>query len=136
MGLEDLVVLPLMNRIISCLLLACGLSMTALTSHAMAVGDIQLNSHLNQVLDARINILEASQEEILGLKVLLSEKEDNLTNRRSSVLNYEIINNETGTYISISSNDVIREPFVNFNLELSWPEGRLIKEYTLIIDPQ
>ncbi|MEJ2426761.1 MAG: peptigoglycan-binding protein LysM, partial [Candidatus Thiodiazotropha sp.] len=37
--------------------------------------------------------------------------------------------------ISITSQDAIREPFLNFLVEVNWPKGRLVREYTVLLDP-
>jgi pilus assembly protein FimV len=37
--------------------------------------------------------------------------------------------------ISITSRDAIREPFLNFLIEVNWPKGRLVREYTVLLDP-
>jgi pilus assembly protein FimV len=38
-------------------------------------------------------------------------------------------------YLRIQSERVIQEPFVDVILELSWASGRLVREYTLLLDP-
>jgi len=37
--------------------------------------------------------------------------------------------------IRISSNNPVVEPFLNFLLEVDWPQGRMIREYTVLLDP-
>ncbi|MBF8268600.1 MAG: pilus assembly protein FimV, partial [Gammaproteobacteria bacterium] len=51
-------------------------------------------------------------------------------------LKYEIKENENGHYISITSRDVVKEPVMNFSLEVTWSKGHLIREYSLLIDPR
>ena len=125
-----------MNDFVSRFILVLCASAISLSVNSMAVGEVELYSHLNQPLDARIRILSASEEELSSLNIRLIENFDEVLDRRESGLTHEIINDDEGAYIAISSGDVIKEPFVNFNLELSWSEGHLIREYTLIIDPQ
>jgi len=102
---------------------------------ALAISDVELDSSLNQLLNARIYLLAATENELKNLKVDVSMI-DKIGNQRIVVLEHEILENETGHYISITTMDAIREPILNFELELNWTEGRLIREFTLIIDPQ
>jgi len=37
--------------------------------------------------------------------------------------------------IRITSTKPVREPYVNFLVEVLWPNGRLLREYTLLLDP-
>jgi pilus assembly protein FimV len=37
--------------------------------------------------------------------------------------------------ILVSSSQPVKEPFINFLLEVSWPKGQLLKEYTVLLDP-
>lgn len=125
-----------MKEFVSRFFLMLCMSVLPLSVQSMAVSDADLNSYLNQPLNARINISSASQEELQSLRVLLTEISDEAINQSSPQLTYEIVDSNEGPYISISSREVIREPYVAFSLELIWSSGRLIREYTLIIDPQ
>ncbi|HFD87177.1 MAG TPA: hypothetical protein ENJ35_05835, partial [Gammaproteobacteria bacterium] len=37
--------------------------------------------------------------------------------------------------IKVSSDSPIHEPFVNFIVEVAWPKGKLLREYTVLLDP-
>jgi|GEM_PF-5328763 len=37
--------------------------------------------------------------------------------------------------VKILSRDAIREPFLNFLIEVRWAQGRMLKEYTVLLDP-
>ena len=37
--------------------------------------------------------------------------------------------------IQVSSSKPVREPYLNFLVEVLWPNGRLLREYTLLLDP-
>jgi pilus assembly protein FimV len=38
-------------------------------------------------------------------------------------------------YIKVTSTQPLNEPFVDLLLELSWNNGRLVREYTFLLDP-
>ena len=51
-------------------------------------------------------------------------------------LNFEIATHADGeTYIKITSAQPVNEPFVSLLIELSWPSGRMLREYTFLLDP-
>nr|WP_027859102.1 FimV/HubP family polar landmark protein [Marinobacterium jannaschii] len=37
--------------------------------------------------------------------------------------------------VRLTSNEVVREPFLSFLVEINWPNGRLVREYTVLLDP-
>ncbi len=107
---------------------------------ALGLGEIKLNSTLNQPLNAEIRLLEVrdlSEQEIL---VGLASLED--FNRVGvdrpfflSDLNFAVdLDSRGGAVVSITSKKPVREPFLNFVVEAQWPSGRLLREYTLLMD--
>ena len=103
---------------------------------ALAVFEVELKSHLNQPLDARIPLLVAKEAELSSLNVNIKAVTDKTDKQRFVTLRYEIKEDEGGRYIKVMSREAIREPVLSFILELNWSEGRLIREYSLLIDPQ
>ena len=101
---------------------------------ALAVSDVELHSHLNQQLDAKVYLKDADKNELDSLKIAIRGVDD--SGEDLPGLHCEVKKNAQGQYISITSEDVIREPVMRFMLELNWSKGHLIREYALIIDPQ
>ncbi|MBV1870884.1 MAG: hypothetical protein KUG76_08240, partial [Gammaproteobacteria bacterium] len=108
---------------------------------ALGLGDITLNSALNQPLSADIVIRkpgDLTPEEVLAS--LASAKEFNtLGVDRSYFLqdlqfNVKISDSGVAT-IHLTTRKAVIEPFLNFIVEVQWPEGKLLKEYTLLLDP-
>lgn len=122
--------------------IALTLSILALpcTSLALGLGKLDLQSKLNEPFKAKIELLSASADELDSLKVNLAGSEDferagversfNLTK-----LKFDIKETRGADYILITSNDLIREPFLNFLIEINWNRGRLLREYTALMDP-
>ncbi len=104
-------------------------------AQALLLTDIELNSYLNQTLDARIGLsgLKAGDLDKLTVRIHHVEGMPDITSAR---LKIEIIEQGDSHYIHITSSENIREPVIAFSLELVWPEGRLIREYSLFIDPR
>ncbi|WP_260294754.1 FimV/HubP family polar landmark protein [Sedimenticola hydrogenitrophicus] len=123
------------------LAIALVMGISPLSGYAVGLGDIHLNSALNQYFDAEIDLLSVDQDEIVDIKVNLASPE---AFRRSGVDRPFILSKlrftaeETAdgkSVIRVSSRDPIREPFLNFLIEVNWPKGRLLREYTVLLDP-
>ncbi len=111
------------------------------TAQALGLGDIELESHLNEPLDAEIELLQ-----LRGLTAgeILPTLASNDAFVRAGVernfflsnIQFQVQENEAGELIiALSTRQPVREPFLNFLVEVNWPGGRLLKEYTLLLDP-
>ena len=114
-----------------CLVIACVVT----PIQGLTLKNIELNSYLNQILDARIGLDEIKSGEIDGLNMRILESTIT-TNQLPSVLILEVKDDGKGHYIQVTSRDSIREPILSFTLELTWAEGHLIREYSVLIDPK
>lgn len=109
-------------------------------SNALGLGDIESSSHLNQPLRAKIELLSGVPADASQIKVRLAPPD---VFNRVGVARPEFLDNLQFTptiqggkpVILITSSTPIQEPFVNFLLEVSWPQGQLLKEYTVMLDP-
>jgi pilus assembly protein FimV len=129
-----------MLRKLAIAIAASGAMMSASTTYALGMGDIELDSALNQPLDARIELLKASELEDWELKPNLASREefDKSGVERIFFLNsfrFEIERIDGGIYINITSEQPVVEPYLNFLVQIDWPSGRLLREYTVLLDP-
>ena len=107
---------------------------------ALGLGEIELQSALNQPLRAEI-ALSATADEMQGLRVTLAG--DDMFARRGldrpaflGGLEFRIVAAANGrNVVQISSRESITEPFVTLLVEATWPRGRNVKEYTVFLDP-
>ncbi|MGK0271127.1 MAG: pilus assembly protein FimV [Cocleimonas sp.] len=109
-------------------------------SNALSLGGIESKSSLNQPFQGRINLLQTSPSEVQNLRIRVASPE--VFNRvgidRPAFLNsirFRTAVQNGKPVILVSSNQPINEPFLNFLLEVSWPNGQLLKEYTVLLDP-
>lgn len=108
---------------------------------ALGVGDYTLNSYLNQPLEMEVELFDAGDltpEEVLAN--LGSEGDfQNAGVERVFFLNeltFEVNLRPDGNgTLRITSAQPVREPFLNFIVEIMWPTGRLLREYTVLLDP-
>lgn len=109
-------------------------------SSALGLGDIESSTHLNQPLRAKIDLLSAAPADAGRVQVRLAPPE--VFNRVGvarpdylSKLRFQSTVQNGKPVILVTSSEPIAEPFVNFLLEVSWPQGQLLKEYTVMLDP-
>ena len=103
---------------------------------ALALSPITLHSHLNQPLDARVDLSGVSKADLANLHVIIHTGEGADTYQEAVPLQHKVKEDSSGHYISITSSGVIREPILTFTLEVDWPHGRYAREYSLLIDPK
>lgn len=109
---------------------------------ALGLGEITLNSALDQPLDAEIRLLQVrdlSAEEIL-VKLASQEQFDNAGVDRPFFLQdlkFEVeLNTSRGPVVHVTTTQPVREPFLIFLIEMKWPGSGsgIVREYTLLMD--
>ncbi len=129
-----------MKRILVLVLAVSAFSVPSVIQ-GLGLGELELNSALNQSFDARIVLLKAKPDELDSLTIGLADMD---AFRKAGIdrpfilskLRFAVISNETGPdYIRITSPEPIREPFLDFLIEVNWSRGRLLREYTVLLDP-
>ncbi len=129
-----------MLRKLAIAIAASGALMSATSVHALGMGDIELDSALNQPLDAHIRLLKAGELEDWEIKPDLAANDEFQKSgiERVFFLNnvkFEIERSDDGVFIKLSTQEAVVEPFLNFLVQVDWPNGRLLREYTLLLDP-
>ncbi|MDJ0812130.1 MAG: FimV/HubP family polar landmark protein [Woeseiaceae bacterium] len=109
---------------------------------ALGLGDITMNSALNEPLSARIELLSATPEELDNLTIALASSD---TFARYGIdrpfflndMQFSIVRSgrADGNYVQLTSMSPMAEPFLTFLVEASWSRGRLLREYTVFLDP-
>jgi FimV-like protein len=107
---------------------------------ALGLGDITLHSALNQPLSADIALVDVGGLEEGELSVSLATVDEF---SRAGVERVFFLNNLKFTpilrgnrnLIRVTSSKAVKEPFLNFVVQLNQPNGRLLREYTVLIDP-
>lgn len=121
-----------------------GLALSAILapslSYAVGLGEISTYSALNQPLNAQIEMVSTTPGEVGEVTVRLAPDAvfEQVGIARSSVLNKLKFNPTVVNgvpVIKVSSDAPIQEPFVNFIVEVAWPKGKLLREYTVLLDP-
>ena len=111
------------------------------SAYALGLGKLTVDSALGQPLSARVDLTSASREEIDTLTARIADpslyRQNNLTYQ--GALARARVAVETGadgiTYLRISSPVSVLEPYLDLIVEVSWASGRVVRDYTLLLDP-
>ena len=122
-------------------LLLLGALLSPVTLYALGLGEIRLHSALNQPFDAEIELISPTADELAALKVGLASPD--LYSRYGidrpmylSTFEFSVQRSRDGrAAIKVTSNRSVTEPFVTILVEASWARGRLLREYTVLLDP-
>jgi pilus assembly protein FimV len=109
-------------------------------AHAAGLGKLTVLSALGQPLRAEIELTAVSSDEAAGLVAKLASPEAFRTaniefNPALLSLRFAVEQRNGRQFIRVSSSQPLNEPFVDMLLELTWNNGRLVREYTFLLDP-
>ncbi|OQR31304.1 peptigoglycan-binding protein LysM [Pseudomonas sp. T] len=121
--------------------IAAASALTSGMAHALGLGDIHLRSALNQPLDAEIELVEVRDLSAAEVIPKLASPED--FNKAGVDRQYfltglkftPIVKPNGKSVIRVTSDRPVQEPYLNFLVEVLWPNGRLLREYTVLLDP-
>jgi pilus assembly protein FimV len=108
---------------------------------ALGLGDIHLKSSLNAPLDAEIDLVGASAEDLAGLKASLAERD---AFSRGGLdyptflgpLTFVAEKSADGrNVLHVQSANVANEPFATLLVTVDWARGHVVREYTVLLDP-
>ncbi len=108
---------------------------------ALMLGDIKLNSYIDQPLAAQISVLPDQVGELGDIHIRLASEDDyekaGIEHRTPpGLIKFRLVEGKDGIpAIELTSRDPIKEPLLDFILEVTWPQGHLMREYTVFLDP-
>jgi len=129
-----------MRRQLACASLIAVLGWTS-PVFGLGLGDIDTSSALNERFKARIPLRSVEGEDTRNIKVSLASPEafERAGIERTAYLgrlDFNVKESPDGNlYVEVTSTNPIKEPFLNFLLRLRWPDGQLMREYTVLLDP-
>lgn len=121
--------------------IAIALAFAGTNAMALGLGPVHVKSRLNEPLVAEIPVIEGSAGEAEGLLVSLATADDferiGISRSRLNVpLEFAVVRGSGGqTVIKVTSKDPVRDAYLDFLVEANWPKGRLLREYTVLLDP-
>ncbi len=109
--------------------------------YASGLGGINVTSALGQPLKAEIELVSIDKTHKSNLRAKLASAE---TYKSAGIdypysipkLKFQIEERANGdSYIKVTSAQPVNEPFVSLLIELTWSAGKLLREYTFLLDP-
>ena len=123
------------------LAVAVAMALAAGKASALGLGEIKLHSALNEPFNAEIQLFTDRPAELDGAVVRLAPQD---AFRQAGIdwpavlgdLTFTVTPSGNGTaVVRVTSTQPVREPFLDFIVQLQWPAGRLLREYTVLLDP-
>ncbi|WP_152224663.1 FimV family protein [Pseudomonas sp. SCB32] len=110
-------------------------------ANALELGEISSRAALGQTLSANIDLRGVGDLNAEEVVVSLASQQDfdRLGVDRSQLVTGLRFSSDIGKngrgVIHVTSQRPIQEPYVNFVLQVVWPQGRVVREFTLLLDP-
>ena len=114
---------------------------TSLQVQALGLGRITVQSALGEPLRAEIDIAEINAEEAASLRASVANADAFKAaglEYSAAVTNVQITlqrRPDGRSYLRLSSDRPVSEPFVDLILEARWASGRIVRDYTMLFDP-
>ncbi|MFO1467377.1 MAG: FimV/HubP family polar landmark protein [Steroidobacteraceae bacterium] len=122
------------------LLLTMALSAPG-ASQALGLGEIHVDSNLNQPLSAHIDIFGASDQELNSLQAAIASRDDFQrfgADRPAFLASTRLQIERDGQQrpvLRLQSTESFTEPLVDLVIQLRWPGGTLLRQFSLLLDP-
>lgn len=116
-------------------------SVATLPAHALGLGRVIVQSALGEPLRAEIEIVEISADEAASLRASVANADAFKAaglEYSAAVANVQISlqrRTDGRSYLRLSSDRPVSEPFVDLILEARWASGRIVRDYTMLFDP-
>ncbi|MFZ2727274.1 MAG: FimV/HubP family polar landmark protein [Methylococcaceae bacterium] len=110
-------------------------------AYPLGIGELKLHSALNQNLNADITLVLAAGEKVADIKVSLASPDTFAAQGvpwsafLSKIKFQPVVQANGSVVIKVSSNEVLKEPYLDLLLEVQWPKGNLYREFTVLVDP-
>ena len=108
---------------------------------ALSFGEIKCYSHLNQNLDAEVMLHTLHPSEVNDAHVTLASRE---AHERAGItmmsvhnkLQFKIARKKNGDFVvKVTTKKPVKEPVIEFILDISWPTGRVQRPFSIHLDP-
>ena len=124
------------NLLAVCFLFYCQSALS------LGLGDARVHSFIGQSLEMRIELLTAPNDDLASVSARLASAEDfaMIGASREAIsmpLFFSVREGEggSGAYLLVTSRQPVNDPVLRLVVELNWSSGRLLREYTVFLDP-
>lgn len=117
------------------------LGLAATDAMALSLGRLTVQSALGEPLRAEIDILDINADEAASLRTSIAPPDAFSAagleyNATMGSLRTSLQKRPDGrSFIRLSSDRTVNDPFVDLILEVNWANGRIVRDYTMLFDP-
>jgi len=123
------------------LAIAAASALSSGMAHALGLGELTLKSAMNQPLDAEIELLDVRDLTAAEMAPSLAPQEEFVKAgiQRPDYLNdltfTPVINPNGKSVLRVTSSQPLPAALVKFVVQVMWPSGRLLRDYSVLVDP-
>ncbi|HZV98289.1 MAG TPA: FimV/HubP family polar landmark protein [Methylophilaceae bacterium] len=121
--------------------LAVSLAFLPLAADAAGLGKLTVLSGLGEPLTAEIDLLSTTPEELSSLTAVIAPEEAYALQGVERValhntIKIEVVKKPDGTpALKLTTRQPVNDPFLDMLIQVDWSTGRLVREYTVLLDP-
>jgi len=121
--------------------IALCVALMPISSFAAGLGKLNVSSALGEPLKADIELISVTPAELENITAAIASEETYATQGLEKPASHtgikvEIGKNASGApVLKLKSNQAINEPFLDMLIQVDWSTGRLLREYTVLLDP-
>jgi len=121
--------------------LAVCMAFMPIVGYTAGLGKLNVNSGLGEPLKAEVELLSVTPEELSTLTAAIASEEaynvQGITRLGiHSNIRVDVAKSDLGAPIlRIRSNTPINDPYLDMLIQVDWASGRLLREYTVLLDP-
>ena len=106
---------------------------------AVGLGELTVQSYLNQPFRGEVTLLDAESIDINDLRVELASEDEFIRLGVERVffltqVRFEVRTQGAEKQVLLTTEAPVKEPYLDFVMALRWPQGRLLRDYTALID--
>ncbi len=121
--------------------IALCMALVPISVFAAGLGKLNVMSSLGEPLKADIELIAVTPEDLNSITAAIASQEAYTTQgiekpASHNSIKVSISKNAAGAPIlKLNSSQVISEPFLDMLIQVDWASGRLLREYTVLLDP-
>ena len=126
------------RKLASALIVAGALSVEQ--ALALGLGELTMHSALNEPLDAEIQLKNVGDLDETQIRIGFADQEEfkeagvEYTSFLSNVKFKVVLDGNEGGVIKVFTTKRVNEPYLDLLMEASWPTGRMLRSYTVLVD--
>ncbi len=128
------------NHLCTNVMLGASLLAFSQLAWSLGLGEAKIESFLGQPLEVKIELITRPADDLASVSASLASAADYeligaSRNDVSVPLQFSVENLDGNAYIAVNSRLDINDPVLRLILEVNWSSGRMLREYTLFLDP-